>query len=365
MDRDDCAGHWLIVTNTALCIYLEQEDAMKCSVCGCEIGLWAKLTGHSDRGLCKKCEEQGRNQQEVLVQAIKVAPSFKIQYAEGWLNQFEETAKKYHMPESESLPLRFALFDGMFKLVEAEEPIPDADVKFILDVCQRYGVPENAPPDIKDVLFRIIAKQTIQSWERGELPQRVCEGLILQKAEVCYWEEAAGLRIQKIKREYVGGYSSVSVPVPMIRGVRFRVGGFKGHPIDHTILDDGGTGMLHITNQRVCFTGQQHSIAIPFKKMIAVNGFEGGFTVQTANDKKPGIFIVRQPELTTQISLSRVHLPHRAPLSTRKNYRPFSYCILPLNLPKTSCDRGAGDGRGGAGLCADWLPALQTANHRN
>jgi hypothetical protein len=37
--------------------------------------------------------------------------------------------------------------------------------------------------------------------------------------------------------------------------------------------------------------------------MVSVNGFEGGFIVQTSNEKKPGIFLVRHSELTTQLLL--------------------------------------------------------------
>jgi hypothetical protein len=58
----------------------------------------------------------------------------------------------------------------------------------------------------------------------------------------------------------------VSVPLHIIRGARVRVGGFKGVPIDKTVHEDGGTGILHIANQRVCFTGLLQSVAIPYKK---------------------------------------------------------------------------------------------------
>lgn len=103
----------------------------------------------------------------------------------------------------------------------------------------------------------------------------------------------------------------MSVPVPLVRGARIRVGEFKGHPIDHTFLEDGGTGILHIMNQRICFTGQR-AVAIAFKKMISVGGFDGGFIVQTSNEKKPGIFVVRHPELTTQMLTLAFHPPGEA-----------------------------------------------------
>jgi hypothetical protein len=274
---------------------------MQCSVCKNEMGLWARLSAHSSAGVCKDCQKQASNQIHVLLSSVSATQSFKLQFAQGWVNQFDETVRKYHMAESEVGPLRLSLLNDIFKLVEAEDEMPDDDLKFLASVGQKYGLGQSATPELRDTIFRVGTKEVIQSWERGETPHKDCGGLVLQKGEVCHWEEGAGLRVQKIKHEYVGGYSSVSVPVPLVRGVRFRVGGFKGHPIDHTILEDGGTGVLHITNQRVCFAGQQRSVAIPYKKMISVGGFEGGFVIRTSNEKKPGIFIVRNPELTTHL----------------------------------------------------------------
>ncbi len=273
---------------------------MNCSVCGGELGLWAKLTAHTADGICKKCHEQGMRQMQTLVQSVTATPCFKLQYAERWALQFEETVRKYRIPESDAQPLRLTLLNNMLKLVESGDEMVEGDLKFLLDLSQKYRVQESATPELGDTLIRVGMKEIIQSWEKGDVPRKDCNSLVLQKGETCHWEEAAGLRIQRTKHEYVGGYSSVSVPVPLVRGMRVRVGGFKGHPIDHTVLEDGGAGILHITNQRVCFTGQ-HSVAIPYKKMISIGGFEGGFIVQTSNEKKPGIFVVRHPELTTHM----------------------------------------------------------------
>jgi hypothetical protein len=265
------------------------------------MGLWAKLTAHSSTAVCKECREQANSRMQVLLWSVSGAQSFKLQYAQGWITQFEETARKYQMLDSEVGPLRLSLLNNIFKLVEAEDEMPDDDLKFLASLGQKYGLGQSATPELRDTIFRVGMKEIIQSWERGEIPHKDCSGLVLQKGEVCHWEEGAGLRVQKVKREYVGGYGSVSVPVPLVRGARFRVGGFKGHPIDNTVWEDGGVGVLHITNQRVCFSGQQRSIAIPYKKMISVGGFEGGFIVQTSNEKKPGIFVVRHPELSTHL----------------------------------------------------------------
>ena len=131
------------------------------------------------------------------------------------------------------------------------------------------------------------------------MPKTMCTSLVLLKDEVCYWEERAGLLLQRTKREYVGGSGGVSVPVG--HGVRVRLGAFKAVPIEKSVYEDGGIGVLHITNQRICLTGQLQSVAIPYKKIINCSGFKNGFEVHTSNAKSPGIFLVPHPELTVQL----------------------------------------------------------------
>ena len=272
---------------------------MTCAVCGKDLGLWAKLSGDSGTGVCKVCHQQGRNRLEALAKAAGASQVWDQQFARGWLNQFEEIVRKFHIPNEETWPLRFTLLGNIFKLIESPDEIAEADFPFVAELARQYSFTAGSPDQIKDAICRIGMRETIQHWEHGEPPAANCKGPVLQKNETCYWEEGAGLRIQKTKRHYEGGYASVSFTV--VKGVRLRTGGFKGYPVDETALESGGTGVLHVTNQRVCFVGLQYSIAIPYKKMISVQGFETGFTIQTTNEKKPGIFIVRHPELTVQL----------------------------------------------------------------
>lgn len=53
--------------------------------------------------------------------------------------------------------------------------------------------------------------------------------------------------------------------------------------------------------------------------MISVGGFDRGFTIHTSNEKKPGIFIVRNPELTTHlVNLESNTANEEAPPAKRK-----------------------------------------------
>lgn len=66
------------------------------------------------------------------------------------------------------------------------------------------------------------------------------------------------------RREYVGGYSGFSVRIA--RGVYYRVGGFKGNPVEKTELTHVDEGVLVFTNKNLYFVGQTRSYKIPYKR---------------------------------------------------------------------------------------------------
>ena len=237
---------------------------MKCVVCGKDVGFWAKLGNHPQ--ICKACAEQGQNRLKVLATSVGWVTNWRQEQADRWLAQYDEIVHKYQVPAADALQARNEILNGIFKLVESQEEMTDADLEYLVGLGQRYGIAQSGSPELQDTVLRIALREAIQSWDSGKPSERECTALVLAKGEVCQWEEPAGLLVQRTKREYVGGYGSVRIPLHIVRGARVRVGGFKGVPIDKTVHEDGGTGVLHITNQRVCFTGLNQAVAIPSRK---------------------------------------------------------------------------------------------------
>lgn len=265
---------------------------MVCQVCGKDEGVWANFGNHSQ--ICKECTAQGQNQLKVLATSVGCVTTWNQQHADGWLALYDEIIHKYQVPPADATRARDEILNGIFKLVESQQPITDADVEYMAAQGHRYHMTRSECPELADTVFRIDLRQAIQSWDIGKPIEKQCTALVLAKGEICYWEEPAGLLVQRTQREYVGVYGSVRIG-------RVRVGGFKGVPIDKTMRDDGGTGVLHVTNQRVCFTGLAQAVAIPFAKIVSLAAFSNGFEVHPTNDKKPGIFLVPHPELTVEL----------------------------------------------------------------
>jgi hypothetical protein len=285
---------------------------MKCITCGNDLGLWERLNVRPSSAICKHCREQATNGIQSLLRSARAKQTLNPQLAQSWLAKFEDLTLRYQVPQAEAGLQRLVLLKSIFQLVDAEDEFPEEDLRFLVDLGQRYQLWQQGDAEIRNTIFRIGMREIIQSWEKGETPRKDCSGIVLQKGEICHWEEGAGLFIQKTHREYIGGSASVSFRNPLIPKSRLRIGAFKGVPIDKTVLENKGTGVLHITNTRLCFSGQT-SVAIAFNKMLHIEGRDEGFLVQTSNDKKPCTFVVHQPELTLNVLNLAMHPPEEEP----------------------------------------------------
>ena len=87
--------------------------------------------------------------------------------------------------------------------------------------------------------------------------------------------------------KYVGGSTGFSIPI--VAGIRFRVGSFKGQvvPGDEMQLDKD-SGFIKLTNQRLIFTGPVSTSEWAFAKMLSTfsNPEHNDFIFGVSNRKK-------------------------------------------------------------------------------
>ena len=65
-----------------------------------------------------------------------------------------------------------------------------------------------------------------------------------------------------------------------MKGVTYRTGGFKGHPVESSYMENMGVGSLYITNKNIIFKGQTRSLRVPYTKIIGINPYSDGMEVQ-------------------------------------------------------------------------------------
>lgn len=137
-------------------------------------------------------------------------------------------------------------------------------------------------------ISRIEQSKMLKQLQQGIMPQtNIYAPILLGKDEVVLWcYSGVTMWQEKVKKEMVGSHSGFSFRI--VKGVNYRTGGFKGHPVEHSYMDNVGTGSLYITNKHIIFHSSERSVKIPYKKIIGLNPYQDGMGVQQdgANAKK-------------------------------------------------------------------------------
>ena len=128
----------------------------------------------------------------------------------------------------------------------------------------------------------------IKSIQRGVVPRtNLPAPIILGKNESILWTyNGVSLYQEKVTKEWVGRSHGVSFRI--IKGVYYRVGGMKGHPVEHSSMEFQGNGSLYVTNKNLIFYSQMKSLKVPFNKIVGITPYSDGIEVHKdgANQKR-------------------------------------------------------------------------------
>ena len=112
--------------------------------------------------------------------------------------------------------------------------------------------------------------------------------LVQKKGELVLWSgQAIFHEAGRTPSTYQGGSAGISIPV--VAGVRVRVGQFKGTVIPgEQIQVDKEMGLVKLTNQRLIFAGSYNTNEWAFAKMLSAARNEAGndFIISVSNRKK-------------------------------------------------------------------------------
>jgi hypothetical protein len=109
------------------------------------------------------------------------------------------------------------------------------------------------------------------------------------------------------RRQYVGGYQGVSIRIA--RGLYYRVGGFKGNPIETTETIFIGSGILALTNRHLYFTGGGKNFRIRHEKIVSIEPYSDGVRIQRdAQTATPQAFITGDGWFTYNLLINAANL---------------------------------------------------------
>ncbi len=129
----------------------------------------------------------------------------------------------------------------------------------------------------------------------GEMPTVDLSGahipFNLQKSEKLLWLVPDTEYYKEITRTHRAG-GSQGVSVRIMRGVYYRVGGFKSRPVHTTSTEHLDSGLLGVTTKHLYFFGGSKRFRVAYSKVVAFEHFSDGIGLQRdLVSAKPETFI--------------------------------------------------------------------------
>lgn len=146
----------------------------------------------------------------------------------------------------------------------------------------------------------------------GNIPNRVAVSgmpvINFQKDEKIVWAfPNTQYHEDKSRKQFVGGSAGVSIRV--MKGVYYRIGAFKGNPVECAQRIHIDTGWLAITNRNIYFTGDKKILRMPYVKIISIAPYSDGISIaKDGANSKPQYFITNDGWFTYNliVNLSRM-----------------------------------------------------------
>lgn len=140
-------------------------------------------------------------------------------------------------------------------------------------------------------LEKVVQSKVLQDILNGTVPtpRITISGsfpFILGKGEHLLWLfRDVTLMMQKTRREYVGRSRGVSMRI--CKGVYYRTGGFRGEPVETTVMRPVATGTVCLTDRNLYFHSPEKSLKIPLGKILTLEPYSNGLGLQKdgANDR--------------------------------------------------------------------------------
>jgi hypothetical protein len=166
--------------------------------------------------------------------------------------------------------------------------------------------------DAGGMYTKVAGAGAIRDLLQGKLPERFkLEGSLpfnFQKSEVLIWVFPKVEYLEdKTRTEYQGGSHGLSFRIA--KGVYYRLGAFKGHPVHRTERVHVDTGILAITSKHIYFGGDKKSFRVRFDRIVSFLAFTDGVgIVRDAANAQPQIFVTGDGWLAYNLATAASHL---------------------------------------------------------
>ena len=252
------------------------------------------------RGKHEECEQKYLRRQKTIEDGKNLIASLVPLSIKGTMSyddfqmkisQIEETS---FVPPADRPALLIRGWEACVDQFLEDGVLDDNEEKCLVEFTNRFSLSQS-DLDKKGAFTRITKAAVLRDILNGVLPKRLqVDGNLpinLQKNEQVvwvfpnsqYWED-------KTRRQYVGGYQGASLRV--MKGLYYRVGAFKGHPVERTERVQIDSGLVVATNKHIYFAGPRKSVRLAYTKIVSFEPFSDGIgIIRDASTAKPQIFV--------------------------------------------------------------------------
>ena len=125
-------------------------------------------------------------------------------------------------------------------------------------------------------------------------PTPVQSPLLTKAGEIAVLAVPATLSRMVTRTHYVGGSSGFSFPIGHT-GIRYRVGTFRGQPVQQQALTKLDDGTFVVSNQRLAFVGRTKSVSVPLGKILHLELYSDALAVFQEGKENPDFLEMGQP----------------------------------------------------------------------
>jgi hypothetical protein len=133
------------------------------------------------------------------------------------------------------------------------------------------------------------------AWLQNHEPPAIESPLAMKRGEVAWLSVDAVLSRQATRTQWTGRSQGISIPIGHT-GIRYRVGSFRGHPIETTAIKNLDSGSLVLTNQRLAFIGRLKSVTIGLSHIVHVEAYTDALGVFQDRRETPDFFKLQAPQ---------------------------------------------------------------------
>jgi len=241
----------------------------------------------------KECEDKYKNGKSEIIKLVESAIAETSDFNK-LKSDIEKISNESFIKQEELEGLYVAGFDNVLEIFLDDDILSEEEEERIRVFRDFFNFNQDVL-DKNGSLQKVVKASIIREITEGKIPENriQIQGALpfnLQKSEKLIWMfQNVELYEQRTRREFRGSHSGVNIRIA--KGLYYRTGGFRGHPVQVEEMKYIDNGVFAITNKHVYFASSSKNFRIKFDKILKAEPYEDGIGLQkdTAS-AKPQIF---------------------------------------------------------------------------